>query len=68
MNPKDWTPDLVIAVIVILCCFTLRVFGINGEVWSVMILAVGWVFGGQFEKRHFQRSIERKTSDYATRE
>lgn len=58
MNPKDWTPDLVIAVIVICVCAALRFTGINGEVWAVMLLTVAWVFGGQFEKRRYNRRIE----------
>ena len=58
MNPRDWTPDLIIAAVVIVLCFLLRVLGINGEVWAVMGLAVAWVFGGQFEKRRSRQRQE----------
>lgn len=51
MKREDWTPDLLIAGFIIIACFILRIAGINGEVWSTMGLAVGWVFGGQFHKR-----------------
>jgi len=57
MNPKDWTPDLVIAVIVILLCFVMKFCGIDGEVWAVMLLACGWVFGKQYEVRRDKRKV-----------
>lgn len=60
MNRADWTPDLLIAGFIILACFTLRILGINGEVWSTMGLAVGWVFGGQFHKRRLAQKEARK--------
>lgn len=51
MNRSDWTPDLVIAAGVIIGGFTMKLLGIDGEVWAGVILALGWVFGKQFEKR-----------------
>lgn len=55
MRRADWTPDLVIAAIVIIGGGLMKAFGIDGEVWSAVILAVGWVFGKQFEKRHYRK-------------
>ena len=62
MNRADWTPDLLIAGFIILACFTLRILGINGEVWSTMGLAVGWVFGGQFHKRRLAQKEATKVA------
>lgn len=46
-----WTPDVVIAAIVIIACLALRFCGINGEVWALLLLAAGWVFGGTYQRR-----------------
>lgn len=43
-----WTPDLIIAVILIVGCLGLVYTGIDGEVKSILTLAAGWVFGSQF--------------------
>lgn len=46
-----WTPDLIIALILILGCFGLLVTGIDGEVKSILTLAAGWAFGSQYVAR-----------------
>ena len=46
-----WTPDLIIAAFVIVAGVALRCFGINSEVWAMVLLACGWVFGGQYQNR-----------------
>lgn len=60
MEFREWTPDLVIAVGVIAACFALRFCGINGEVWAALMIAIGWVFGGQFQKQR----LKAKEIDY----
>lgn len=48
-----WTPDLIIALVLILGSIGLIASGIDGEVKSVLTLAAGWAFGSQFvERRH----------------
>lgn len=46
-----WTPDLIIALVLILGCFGLLAVGIDGEVKSILTLAAGWAFGSQFMAR-----------------
>lgn len=46
-----WTPDLIIAIILIVGCFALIFSGIDGEVKSILTMAAGWVFGSQYQVR-----------------
>ena len=46
-----WTPDLIIALILIVGCLGLVFTGIDGEVKSILTLAAGWTFGSQFVER-----------------
>jgi hypothetical protein len=46
-----WTPDLIIALVLIVGCLALMFFGINGEVKSVIVMAAGWTFGSQYQVR-----------------
>lgn len=43
--------DQVIALVVIIGGMTLRYFGINAEVWAIVILATGFVFGSGYQTR-----------------
>jgi len=43
-----WTPDLIIALVLIVGCLALVFTGIDGEVKSILTLAAGWTFGSQF--------------------
>ena len=43
-----WTPDLIIALVIIVGCFILIVCGIDGEVKSILTLAAGWTFGNVY--------------------
>lgn len=49
MRKQDWTPDIIIALVVIVLGFAMRFCGINGEIWAMVLLAGGWVFGKQYE-------------------
>ncbi len=46
-----WTPDLLIALVLIVGCFILLGLGIDGEVKSILTMAGGWVFGSQYQVR-----------------
>jgi len=46
-----WTPDLIIALVLIVGCLALVFTGIDGEVKSILTLAAGWTFGSQFIER-----------------
>ena len=46
-----WTPDLIIALLLVLGCFTLIFSGIDGEVKAILTLAAGWAFGSQYQLR-----------------
>ena len=47
-----WTPDTIIALVLIIGCLCLIAFGIDGEVKSILTVAGGWVFGSQYQARH----------------
>jgi len=44
-----WTPDLIIAMVLIVGCLGLVFTGIDGEVKSILTLASGWAFGSQYQ-------------------
>ncbi len=46
-----WTPDLIIALVLILGCFALLAAGIDGEVKAILTMAAGWSFGSQYQVR-----------------
>jgi uncharacterized membrane protein required for colicin V production len=46
-----WTPDLIIAMVLIVGSFALIAFGIDGEVKSILTIAAGWAFGSQYQAR-----------------
>ena len=43
-----WTPDTLIALVLIVGCLGLLAFGIDGEVKSILTLAAGWAFGSGY--------------------
>jgi hypothetical protein len=50
-----WTPDTIGALIIIVGGLSLRFAGIDSEVWSVVLIAVGWLFGGQYQARKLSK-------------
>ena len=46
-----WTPDLIIALILVMGCLALIFVGIDGEVKSILTIAAGWCFGSQYQAR-----------------
>jgi len=50
-----WTPDLIIAMVLIVGCLVLVFTGIDGEVKSILTLSAGWAFGSQFVERKYTR-------------
>lgn len=46
-----WTPDLIIALILVLGCLALIFTGIDGEVKAILTIAAGWCFGSQYQAR-----------------
>lgn len=46
-----WTPDMIIALILVVGCLALIFTGIDGEVKSILTLAAGWAFGSQYQAR-----------------
>jgi hypothetical protein len=53
-----WTPDLVIALILVLACIYMICSGIDGEVKSILTLAAGWAFGSQYQARRQSKGGE----------
>ena len=50
-----WTPDLIIAMVLIVGCLGLVFTGIDGEVKSILTLAGGWAFGSQYQARRVRK-------------
>ena len=46
-----WTPDTVGALIIICGGLALRFTGIDSEIWSLVLVAAGFLFGGQYHIR-----------------
>lgn len=46
-----WTPDQVIATVLVVGCLLLIAFGIDSEVKSILTVAAGWIFGSQYQER-----------------
>jgi hypothetical protein len=44
-----WTPDMVIAIILIIGSFVLLALGIDGEVKAIITMAAGWAFGRGYQ-------------------
>ena len=50
-----WTPDFIIALILVVGSLALIFTGIDGEVKSILTLAAGWAFGSQYQARRLQK-------------
>ena len=50
-----WTPDLIIALILVLGCMALIFTGIDSEVKTILTLAAGWAFGTQYQVRRMSK-------------
>jgi len=50
-----WTPDVIIALVIIVGCFTLIGCGIDSEVKSILTVAAGWAFGSQYQARRSEK-------------
>ena len=46
-----WTPDLIIALLLVIGCMALLFFGIDGEVKGILSVAAGWAFGSTYGTR-----------------
>lgn len=53
-----WTPSTIGALAVIIGGITLRCIGINAEMWSLTMIASGFLFGEQFEHRQIERKVK----------
>lgn len=50
-----WTPDTIIALVLIVSCVALIATGRDSEVKSILTVAAGWVFGSQFQRRRLEK-------------
>ena len=46
-----WTPDLIIALTLVVGCIVLIALRIDGEVKSILTMSAGWAFGSQYMMR-----------------
>lgn len=54
-----WTPDTITAIVIVVGCLLLLFFKIDGEVRSILSLAAGWIFGGQFHVRQITKEVNK---------
>ena len=47
--------DRITAAIVIIGGICLRWKGIDSEIWAVVLIAVGWMFGGTYQLRRVSK-------------
>jgi len=50
-----WTPDQIIAAVLIVGCLVFIGTGIDGEVKSILTVAAGWLFGTKYGERREHR-------------
>ena len=50
-----WTPDLIMAMVIIVGCLFLIATGIDSEVKSILTVAAGWAFGSQYQVRRMSK-------------
>lgn len=50
-----WTPDLIIALVIIVGCFSLITLQVDSEVKSILTVAAGWAFGSQYQARRLTK-------------
>lgn len=50
-----WTPDTIIALVIVVGCILLIAFRIDGEVKSILTVAAGYIFGSQYQMRKQQK-------------
>jgi len=50
-----WTPDAIGAIICIVGGLALRFTGIDSEVWALVLIAAGFLFGGQYQERKIRK-------------
>jgi len=50
-----WTPDMIIALILVVGCLGLIAFGLNGEMKSILTMSAGWAFGAQYQVRRNEK-------------
>lgn len=53
-----WTPEVIIAVILIVGGIALRCVGFDGEIWALVGVASGFLFGNGYQKVKSKRQID----------
>ena len=43
-----WTPDMIIALVIVVGCLALLACGFNGDIKSILAIAAGWAFGSGY--------------------
>jgi len=59
---KKWTPDKVLAAILLIGCLALIATGIDGEVKSILAMAGGWLFHASYATRGNNGNKEAESS------
>jgi hypothetical protein len=49
--------DQIIAAVVIVGGMALRCFGVDGEVWALVLLAGGFIFGSGYQERKLRARL-----------
>lgn len=49
-----WTPDQIIALVIVVSCVILIARGIDGEVKGILGVATGWIVARQYQSRRLK--------------
>jgi len=50
-----WTPDTIIAAVLVIGCLVLVALRIDSEVKSILTVAAGWIFGSQYMEKKIRK-------------
>ncbi len=50
-----WTPDTIIAFVLVIGCLILVALRIDSEVKSILTVAAGWIFGSQYMEKQIRK-------------
>jgi len=58
-----WTPDTIIALVLVVGCLILLGFGLNSEVKSILTVSAGWAFGAQYHERIIKCQAQKQQNE-----
>jgi uncharacterized membrane protein YkgB len=57
---SKWTPETIIAIIVIIAGVGLKCVGFDGEIWALVVVASGFLFGKGYQVMKYEHEMKSK--------